>query len=791
MKTKLLKIIHILFFSVVLAGLGYTQSWTWDTSFSTNGINGLVTGLAVYGGNVYAGGTFNNAGGVGANNIARWDGSSWSPLGSGVNNHVREIVVNGHDVYVGGNFTTAGGNPANHIAKWNILTNSWSTLNGGVDGKVYAIAVSNFKVYVGGDFQHAGGSTVVNNIAVYDILTGTWSALGDGITFAGTICDDYEILTGWSDAIVYDILMKADGVFVGGKFNKAGSVDDANNIALWNGSIWKSRGSGIQPYYIWQFVLSLATNWTNIFAGTSAIFEGMDGLYGDLFFAEVFKWSSGKDWSSIGDAYYFDSDGWDIGWPNIHALDYDGTSSILFAGGDFTPYPFTYVEGGISYPDLKSNFIAQWDGSNWSPLTDGGTNGRVYEIVAKPNEVWIGGNFTKTGDDVTSKNIGHYYITNPYASDEELLVPSEYSSIQIAIDAATDGDVIIVDPGTYIISSTIENNRVNNLEIIGNGCGYETCVYDASTASIISPTTNDYPCFSIKNVSGCIINGFEMKNSQAGVFFDNCTDCICKNNYIHNQDVVTVPALSICRSYEIDVHNCILDNNSFDGIGLWRSENVNINHNTIVNSDSRGCNVNQSHNIVLKNNILAHNLNYGIGMNTSYAYSFTEEYNCFYNNSSGDIQNSSTISTTSISSDPMFIDLNNQNYCLSSSSPCLGAGESGSDIGAMGESGLLEVADTASQTVPEFCLYQNYPNPFNAFTQISYSISTSSQVRLTIYNLRGEKIAALFNGQQESGKHTVTWNARYANGHPVSSGIYFYRLRTDTYVNTRKLLLMK
>jgi len=96
---------------------------------------------------------------VPANYIAKWNGSSWSALGSGVGGYsVTAIAISGSDVYVGGSFTAAGGVPANYIAKWN--GSSWSALGSGVSGgsfdQVKAIAISGSDVYVGGTFTTAG-----------------------------------------------------------------------------------------------------------------------------------------------------------------------------------------------------------------------------------------------------------------------------------------------------------------------------------------------------------------------------------------------------------------------------------------------------------------------------------------------------------------------------------------------------------------------------------------------------------------------------------------------------------
>src|SRR5438445_629080 len=96
-----------------------------------SGMNGTVEALAVSGSDLYAGGLFTTAGGSDANCIAKWNGSSWTALGSGMGApsgypQVDSLAVSGSDVYAGGFFTTAGGSAAHSIAKWD--GNSWSAL---------------------------------------------------------------------------------------------------------------------------------------------------------------------------------------------------------------------------------------------------------------------------------------------------------------------------------------------------------------------------------------------------------------------------------------------------------------------------------------------------------------------------------------------------------------------------------------------------------------------------------------------------------------------------------------
>ncbi len=112
---------------------------------------------------LYAGGYFTTAGEVPANNIAKWDGSAWSALGSGMDSLVYVLAVSGTDLYVGGGFTTAGGVAANSIAKWN--GSAWSALGSGMhtssygsnyNSGVYALAAASSHLFVGGDFLFAG-----------------------------------------------------------------------------------------------------------------------------------------------------------------------------------------------------------------------------------------------------------------------------------------------------------------------------------------------------------------------------------------------------------------------------------------------------------------------------------------------------------------------------------------------------------------------------------------------------------------------------------------------------------
>lgn len=88
-------------------------------------------------------------------------------------------------------------------------------------------------------------------------------------------------------------------------------------------------------------------------------------------------------------------------------------------------------------------------------------------------------------------------------------------------------------------------------------------------------------------------------------------------------------------------------------------------------------------------------------------------------------------------------------------------------------------------------LMQNYPNPFNPTTTIRYELPVRADVQLAVYGVGGQLIRVLQEGSQPAGTHAVPWDGRDTSGKPVASGVYFYRLKTAAFSETRKMVLMK
>ena len=99
----------------------------------------------------------------------------------------------------------------------------------------------------------------------------------------------------------------------------------------------------------------------------------------------------------------------------------------------------------------------------------------------------------------------------------------------------------------------------------------------------------------------------------------------------------------------------------------------------------------------------------------------------------------------------------------------------------------IVITNLEAEEVPEgFVLEPNYPNPFNPMTTIDYALPEVSDVRLTVFDLLGRRVAVLVNEQQASGRYSVNFDASR-----LASGIYFYQLRAENFVQTRKMMLVK
>jgi len=91
----------------------------------------------------------------------------------------------------------------------------------------------------------------------------------------------------------------------------------------------------------------------------------------------------------------------------------------------------------------------------------------------------------------------------------------------------------------------------------------------------------------------------------------------------------------------------------------------------------------------------------------------------------------------------------------------------------------------------DFLIHQNYPNPFNPITTLRYNLLEDSHVSITVYDMLGNVVNNLINGNQSSGYRTIQWNATNNQGQPVSAGVYLYNIQAGNFVDTKKMILLK
>lgn len=253
-------------------------------------------------GDLVAGGMFSAAGGVAASNIARWNGTTWSPLGIGTNQRVFALcqLPNG-DLIAGGDFALAGGVVCGRVARWN--GSVWSTMNFGFNGTVRALAVrGDGTLFAGGSFTNSG-LTQLSRIARWNGVA--WQPLGSGL-----------------DGDVWALACRPNGDLVAvGSFTHAGGLA-VDRCAVWNGAAWLSTGSASFDPTPARSVLVLPNG--DVVAGrgfhnSPAIIDG--GLS---------RWN-GTTWSAIGNGVSSLTSG-TVG--NVLAMAVAADGSLML-GGDF------------------------------------------------------------------------------------------------------------------------------------------------------------------------------------------------------------------------------------------------------------------------------------------------------------------------------------------------------------------------------------------------------------------------------------------------------------------------
>lgn len=353
-------------------------------------------------GNVYIGGTFTGVGNISANYIAKWDGSTWSALGSGLNNNVNALAIDSNDhVYAGGVFTTAGGSSANRIAKWDGST--WTAIESGFNNNVNSVAIDSYNnVYAGGIFSATSDGTLANCIAMWNGVT--WSALGSGMSTSGT------------PNVAALAIDSSNNVYAGGNFTSAGGTP-ANYIAMWNGYTWSNLQDGLYAFGA-TMVNALAVDLLdNVYVG------GTFNMAHDTMVNNIAKWN-GSTWTAMGNGL--------IG--SCNAISINPNNNDIYVGGAFL------IAG-----ENAANRIAKWNGTTWTAMGDGlNSTCRALAMDASGN-VYVGGLYVYAGGasinrialyspSTTSSSL---YSTQLYVNNKYLT--TYYKTQTVVVNVTSDG----------------------------------------------------------------------------------------------------------------------------------------------------------------------------------------------------------------------------------------------------------------------------------------------------------------------------------------------------------------
>ena len=405
---KLLIISYLLLLTCYFA-LGQT----WDSVGS--GVNGPVYAMAVYNGELYVGGQFSSAGGVPANNIAKWNGKNWSTVGSGLTylpiyaqtaKTVKTLTVHNGILYAGGQFDTAGGIPAKCIAQWNGST--WDSVSNTFPG----VGVAGINTLLWDDsVLFAGGGTgggcrsLVYNLPPYGIYQwngSSWSSLdGAGVSFEENwqgICHEGGVT---NIATVNALTMYNNSLTIGGHYTLADSANlSSQSISFWNGLNWAGANSGLLPASLANTVVYTYGPYSAYTIGNAANVNALLNFNGTLYAGGDFQMSSGITCIAQWNGYSWAPVGYGILGVTVNALAaYNGH---VFAGGYF------YQANTSNGNGTLANSIAKWVDTAWQPV-DSGVNvtGTIQALVEYNGALYAAGSFNTAGS-LNVSNIAVY-----------------------------------------------------------------------------------------------------------------------------------------------------------------------------------------------------------------------------------------------------------------------------------------------------------------------------------------------------------------------------------------------
>jgi hypothetical protein len=627
---------------------------------------------------------------------------------------------------------------------WSPLGNSTTGI--GTNGYVYAISEFNGNIIAAGSFTQAG-NTQASNIAAWN--GSSWQSLGLGL-----------------NGEVYALDVYNNELYAGGSFTMSGGTP-VSRIAKWNGSAWSAVGAGlndeVKALTVYNSKLIIGgnftntgqricawdgNNWVQMGSGVDDEVLALTVYSGDLVAAgrfsyaggvpanKIAKWN-GSAWSSLSSSTN----------ERIHALGV--YNSNLIAGGRFTSI------GGAG-----ANYIASYNGSSWSSI-GGGVDDRVLSIATFRGELIIGGQLRNAGNNLYVDRIAKWngsvwsrMITGMNEKVNTLFVKD--STLYAGGEFITAGGKVVkrIAKWSNQITSTIsgEVRYSDNNQLVSTGKvrafridlnSRELILIDSTTIS-----NGNYELPKVRPDSTYIIAFPD----------DELLDFVPTYHPSTLNWASAVVVFPITNLTDVNVNVYRITSGQQDFISVSVGGYVYLNYLPPFNPPP----------LPFKSDAII----YAKQGNTYRKFavsSQTEQYSIlnlapgtyeFYVNRPGYTSALTNVTVGTANIDTL-------NFILDTTS-------------------IIGIQNISSEVPKEFLLGQNYPNPFNPVTKIEFALTKESYVKLRVFNILGEEVQVLVNENLKAGKYGIVYNAER-----LPSGVYFYTIAADGFLETKKMILIK
>ncbi len=756
----------------------------WKPASTISGGSGFLTSMALANGKLYVGGSFTSIGGQTVSNLACIDTgtgavSSWNPA---PDQEVRCVAAVGSKLYFGGSFANVDGKIRGFMASVDTSTGSLSSWDAQINDVPYTLSTDGTMIFVGGQFTAAGNITR-NNLAAVDLSTGRitpWNPNASGGVSA--------------------LASVADKIIVGGNFTSLNGLSHPNLAAvdtvsgtMVSASVWNgTAGGAVNAMMVFGNRLYLGGNFGNIDGALRSYLGAIDKNTG-----AVLPWhpvlDNGGVWSLASSGTKVFASGFFAtvsGQPRNYAAAFDTTTDSLTAWNPNPSYlcwslaaqgSTVYLGGGFTtVGGVARKSIAAVDTAGGAVLTGFNANFNlqlnVNAIQPIGSQIIIGGQFeqidTLTREQLAyldagtgavsswssniNNNIGSGTVYSLALAPHTLLVGGQIISISyfpvqnfaVLIDSS-----IVLKPGLGVSPKILDFGGVavggfkdTAIVIANNG---------AAVLNVASIASSGGP-FSVRKSSVSLFPGQStvdtIRFTPAALGLASAV-IVLTSNASSSPDTIPVSGTGVGGP----VLHLSIRSVSFGTVTVGQTKDT-----TVIITNSGG-------DTLKITTFVSSSVLFGVTPPVQFLLpeqSFTDTLS--FTPGSEDPVSASIVITSNASSSPDTIKVSGK-----------GAPVTG-------------VAPGQSAVPDHYELSQNYPNPFNPSTMIRYGLPSVSRVSVRIYNVLGQVVAELVNGEQPAGSYGVSWNAN------VSSGLYFCRIEAtnitdvnDRFVQVRKMILMK